>query len=58
VQIATYVTTGELVDPSGSGASGELYFQSPAQNGRVGTWIVVNDDRGGVDWRAYELVVP
>lgn len=50
VQIATFVTAGELVDPSGTGASGEIYFHSPAKNGRVGTWIVVNDDRGGVDW--------
>lgn len=57
VQISTYVTAGELVDPSGSGASGELYFQSPAKNGRIGTWIVVNDDRGGVDWHQHWITV-
>lgn len=50
VVITTYVTAGELVDPSGSGASGALYFQSPDEKARVGTWIVVNDGRGGVDW--------
>lgn len=50
VQITTYVTHGELVDPSGTGASGEMYFQAPAEKARVGTWIVVNDDRGGVAW--------
>jgi hypothetical protein len=57
VQIATYVTAGELVDPSGSGASGELYFQSPEKNGRIGTWVVVNDDRGGVDWYQHWITV-
>jgi len=57
VQIATFVTAGELVDPSGSGASGELYFQSPGSNKRVGTWIVVNDDRGGVDWFEHWITV-
>ena len=50
VEISTYVTDGELVDPSGTGASGELYFQSPPKKTRVGTWIVVNDGRGGIDW--------
>lgn len=57
LQFTTYVTAGELVDPSGSGASGELYFQSPAKNGRVGTWIVVNDGRGGVDWHQHWISV-
>ena len=57
VQIATYVTAGDLVDPSGSGANGELYFQSPLKNGRVGTWVVVNDDRGGVDWYEHWITV-
>ena len=50
VVISTYVTAGQLVDPSGSGASGALYFESPDEKTRVGTWIVVNDGRGGVDW--------
>lgn len=48
--VRTYVTAGELVDPSGTGASGALYFQSPDDKTRAGTWIVVNDGRGGVDW--------
>ena len=50
VRISTYTTEGALVDPSGSGASGSLYFEAPAEKGRVGTWVVVNDGRGGVGW--------
>ena len=49
VQVRTYVTGGFLTDPSGSGASGELFFRADAR-GRYGTWIVVHDQRGGVDW--------
>lgn len=57
VQLLTYVTHGELVDPSGTGASGEMYFQAPAEKARVGTWIVVNDDRGGVTWHQHWVSV-
>lgn len=56
VQVRTYTTAGALLDPSGSGASGELYFTSPAK-GRIGTWVVVHDQRGGVDWFEHWITV-
>ena len=51
IQIHTYTTGGFLVDPSGTSASGELYYRAPQQNGDFGAWVVINDGRGGVDWR-------
>lgn len=57
VQVRTYTTGGELVDVSGSGASGELYFRAPEKNGTFGAWVVVNDGRGGVAWTSQWFVV-
>lgn len=51
LRIETWTTNGFLIDRSGSGASGELYYQAPDQTGTFGAWIVLNDGRGGVDWR-------
>ena len=51
LRVLTYTTGGFLVDPSGTSASGELYFTAPDATGRYGNWIVINDGRGGVDWK-------
>lgn len=57
VQVRTYTTGGELVDVSGSGASGELYYRAPEKNGAFGAWVVVNDGRGGTAWSSQWFVV-
>jgi hypothetical protein len=50
VRVLTYTTGGLIVDPSGTGASGSLYFKAPDVEGHFGAWIVVNDGRGGIAW--------
>lgn len=50
VQVRTYTTGGALVDPSGSGASGALYYRAPDKGGDYRAWVVVADGRGGVAW--------
>ena len=50
VQVRTYTTGGVITDPSGTGASGALYFTAPSTTGVYGNWTVVVDGRGGVAW--------
>lgn len=57
VQVRTYTSGGELVDVSGSGASGELYYRAPEENGTFGAWVVVNDGRGGTAWSSQWFAV-
>ncbi len=52
VRVLTYTTSGFLLDPTGTGASGELRFDAPTVKGLSGNWIVINDGRGGVDWKS------
>ncbi len=58
VELRTWTSGGTLVDPSGSGASGELYWRAPPdKDGTFGAWIVANDGRGGVAWTMQWFVV-
>jgi hypothetical protein len=50
IRLATYTSGGRLVDPSGTGSSGALRYESAGEPGLHGLWIVMQDDRGGVDW--------
>lgn len=52
LRVFTYTSGGFLIDPSGTAASGELYLTAPDATGRFGNWIVLNDGRGGVDWKS------
>ncbi|HVO30301.1 MAG TPA: hypothetical protein VMV18_06180 [bacterium] len=58
LEIHTYTTGGFLTDPSGTSASGEMYYTAPDAKGTYGAWVVINDGRGGVDWRGTWLSVP
>ena len=55
--VHTFTTAGMLVDPSGTGASGEMHFDAPATAANVGAWMVINDGRGGVAWSEKWIVV-
>ena len=64
--VSWYVTDGTLsrasqslsADQLAAGARFETSWEAPSGAGTVHGWAVLRDDRGGVDWRAYELVVP
>ena len=50
VEVRTFASGGELIDASGTGASGALDYKAPDAEGSFGAWVVVADGRGGTDW--------
>lgn len=64
--VSWYVTEGTLSRASQSltaeslaaGARFETTWEAPSGAGAVYGWAVLRDDRGGVDWRSFALMVP
>jgi hypothetical protein len=50
VTVRTFTSGGILADPTGSSASGALEYRAPEEPGDYGSWIVILDGRGGVEW--------
>jgi hypothetical protein len=64
--VSWYVTDGTLsrasqslsADELAAGARFATSWEAPSGAGTVYGWAVLRDDRGGVDWRSFELMVP
>lgn len=64
--VSWYVTDGTLsrasqslsADELAAGARFATSWEAPSGAGTVYGWAILRDDRGGVDWRSFELVVP
>lgn len=63
LSVAWYVTDGTLTRAKQTLTADELAngfatsWQAPSSAGTVYGWAILRDDRGGVDWRAFELDV-
>ncbi|MBA3393174.1 MAG: hypothetical protein H0T89_11040 [Deltaproteobacteria bacterium] len=64
--VSWYLTAGTLSRPSQrwsaeeleAGARFETEWEAPSGAATVYGWAILRDDRGGADWRSFELVVP
>lgn len=64
--VSWYVTDGTLsratqslsADALAAGARFETTWEAPSGAGEVYGWAILRDDRGGVDWRSFALMVP
>lgn len=58
IYVHTFTSGGQLVDLSGTGASGALEYRAPFEPGEYGIWIVLDDGRGGVGWKELWARIP